>query len=141
MGRILAIDYGRKRCGIAVTDEQRIIATGLTTVGSGEILDFLKDYVAGNVVDSFVIGEPRQMNNEPSESAVYIEPFIRALKRRFPGIPVERADERFTSVMATRTIREAGLKKKDRRDKSLVDRVSATIMLQSFMEKINNISR
>jgi putative Holliday junction resolvase len=136
LGRIVAIDYGRKRCGIAVTDELRIIATGLTTVGSGEILDFLKDYVAGNIVDCFVVGEPRQMNNEPSESAGYIEPFIRALKRRFPEIPVERADERFTSLLATRTIREAGLKKKDRRDKSLVDMVSATIMLQSYMEML-----
>jgi len=136
MGRILAIDYGRKRCGIAVTDELRIIATGLATVGSGEILNFLKDYIGGTAVDCLVVGEPRQMNNEPSESAVYIEPFVRALKRRFPKIPVKRADERFTSLLAQRSIREAGLKKKDRRDKSLVDMVSATILLQTYLETI-----
>lgn len=134
MGRIVAIDYGQKRCGIAVTDELRIIATGLTTVSTHDLERFLIDYVKMNQVDCFVVGEPRQMNNTPSESAKFIEPFVRRLKRLFPAIPVERHDERFTSLMATRAIREAGLKKRDRQDKALVDTVSATILLQGFME-------
>jgi len=134
MGRIVAIDYGRKRTGLAVTDELQIIATGLTTVSSADLLAFLKNYVKENAVECFVVGEPKQMNYTDSESAVFIEPFVKSLKRTFPEIPVKRADERFTSLLATRTIREAGLKKKDRQDKALVDTVSATIMLQSFME-------
>jgi putative Holliday junction resolvase len=135
MGRIVAIDYGQKRTGVAVTDELKIIATGLTTVPSAEVLDFLRDYVNKNTVDCFIVGEPKQMNYTASESSVFIEPFVRALKAAFPAIPVERVDERFTSLLATRAIREAGLKKKDRQDKALVDTVSATIMLQSYMEK------
>jgi putative Holliday junction resolvase len=134
MGRIVAIDYGRKRTGIAVSDELQLIATGLRTVETPLLLRFLADYVKNNIVTCFVVGEPRQMNNTPSESAVYIEPFVVQLKKHFPGIPVERIDERFTSLIATRAIREAGLKKKDRQDKALVDTVSATIILQSFME-------
>lgn len=135
MGRILAIDYGQKRVGLAVTDELKIIATALATVPAKEIMDFLKGYILKNAVECFVVGEPRQMNNTPSESAKYIDPFIRRLKGEFPEIPVERMDERFTSMIATQTIRESGAKKKDRRDKSLVDTVSAVIILQSFMEK------
>ncbi len=135
MGRIVAIDYGQKRTGIAVTDELKIIATGLTTVRSMDALAFLKDYAGKNQVDCFVVGEPKQMNYTDSESAVFIEPFVKALKLMFPDIPVERTDERFTSLLASRTIRQAGLKKKDRQDKALVDTVSATIMLQSYMEK------
>ena len=135
MGRIVAIDYGQKRTGLAVTDELKIIATGLTTVRSMDVLEFLKDYSAKNSVELFVVGEPKQMNYTASESAVFIEPFVKALKTAFPSIPVERADERFTSLLATRAIREAGLKKKDRQDKALVDTVSATIMLQSYMER------
>jgi putative holliday junction resolvase len=134
MGRIVAIDYGQKRTGLAVTDELKIIATGLTTVKSMDVLAFLKDYASKNIVECFVVGEPRQMNYTDSESAKFIEPFVKSLKATFPEIPVKRADERFTSLMATRTIREAGLKKKDRQDKALVDTVSATIILQSFME-------
>jgi putative holliday junction resolvase len=134
MGRIVAIDYGQKRTGIAVTDELKIIATALATVRSMEVLEFLKGYAGENSVECFVVGEPKQMNNTASESAVFIEPFVKALRAAFPGIPVERADERFTSLLATRTIREAGLKKKDRQDKGLVDTVSAVIMLQSYME-------
>jgi putative holliday junction resolvase len=134
MGRIVAIDYGQKRCGIAVTDEMKIIATGLTTVRTHDLETFLMEYVKMNQVECFVVGEPRQMNNTPSESAKFIEPFVRRLKRLFPEIPVARHDERFTSLMASRTIREAGLKKRDRQDKALVDTVSATILLQSFME-------
>ncbi|MCX6267181.1 MAG: Holliday junction resolvase RuvX [Bacteroidetes bacterium] len=134
MGRIVAIDYGQKRTGLAVTDELQIIATGLTTVRSMDVLAFLKDYASRNLVDCFVVGEPKQMNFTDSESAVFIEPFVKTLKAAFPDIPVERMDERFTSLIASRTIREAGLKKKDRQNKALVDTVSATIILQSFME-------
>lgn len=134
MGRIVALDYGRKRTGIAVTDEMQIIATGLTTVHTADLLDFLKDYLSKNQVDLFVIGEPRQMNNQPSESAVYIEPFVKKLKSIHPDIPIERIDERFTSLMAVQAIRAAGAKKKDRQDKALVDTVSATLILQSYME-------
>jgi len=138
MGRIVAIDYGQKRSGLAVTDEQKIIATGLTTVRTMDLLEYLQGYVSKNDVDCFVVGDPRQMNNTPSESAIYIEPFVRKLKALFPSIPLERLDERFTSLMATRAIREAGLKKKDRQNKALIDTVSATILLQSYMELMQN---
>ena len=100
MGRIVAIDYGQKRTGLAVTDELKIIATGLTTVRSAEVLGFLKEYVKKNKVECFVVGEPKQMNYTPSESSVFIEPFVKALKVAFPEIPVMRADERFTSLLA-----------------------------------------
>jgi putative Holliday junction resolvase len=135
MGRILAIDYGQKRVGLAVTDELKIIATALATVPAPEVMSFLQDYTSKNSVECYVVGEPKQMNNTASESAKYIEPFIRRLKAEFPGIPVERMDERFTSMIATRAILESGAKKKDRRDKSLVDAVSAVIILQSYMEQ------
>ena len=135
MGRILAIDYGQKRVGLAVTDELKIIATALTTVPADQIMSYLEEYTSRNTVECFVVGEPKQMNNTASESAKYIEPFIRRLKTEFPGITVDRMDERFTSMMATKAIRESGAKKKDRRDKSLVDTVSAVIILQSFMEQ------
>jgi len=134
MGRILAIDYGQKRVGIAVTDEMQIIATSLTTVPAHEIISFLKDYLGKNKVETIVIGEPRQMNNTPSESVKFIDPFVKRLGKEFPDIKLERVDERFTSLIATQTIRNSGLKKKDRQDKSLVDAVSATIILQSFLE-------
>ena len=135
MARILAIDFGQKRVGLAVTDELQIIATALTTVPASEVLQFLKVYVSGNPVECFVVGEPKQMNNTASESSKYIEPFVRRLKTEFPAIPVERIDERFTSMMATQAIRDSGAKKKVRMDKSLVDTVSAVIILQSFLEK------
>ena len=135
MGRIIAIDYGQKRIGLAVTDELKIIATSLTTVHTAEVIEFLKNYLSKNEVDCFVVGEPKQMNYKPSESAKYIEPFIKKLSVEFPGIPVERIDERFTSLMATQAIRDAGAKKKVRQNKSLVDTVSATIILQSYLEK------
>ncbi|MCX6246844.1 MAG: Holliday junction resolvase RuvX [Bacteroidetes bacterium] len=134
MGRILAIDYGQKRVGLAVTDELKIIATALGTVPAGEVITFLKEYVSRNPVECFVVGEPKQMNNTVSESAKYIEPFILRLKTAIPSVPVERMDERFTSLLATHAIRDSGAKKKDRRDKSLVDTVSAVLILQSFME-------
>ncbi|MFZ4401564.1 MAG: Holliday junction resolvase RuvX [Bacteroidales bacterium] len=138
MGRILAIDYGQKRVGIAVTDEFQLIANGLTTVHSKDILIFLKDYVSREKVDCFVVGEPRQMNNLPSESVKFITPFIKQLKKLFPEIPIERVDERFTSKLAFDTMLSAGLKKKDRQNKALVDTISATIILQSFMETKSN---
>jgi len=134
MGRILAIDYGQKRVGLAVTDELQIIATPLATMPARKTIQFLKDFVGANSVDCFVVGEPRQMNNQPSESAKYIEPFVRLLKREFKDIPVERVDERFTSMIAVRAIRDAGLKKKDRQDKALIDSVSAVLILQSYLE-------
>ncbi len=136
MGRIMAIDYGSKRVGIAVTDPSRIIATGLTTVHSKDLIDFLKKYIEKEPVDCIVVGEPKQMNNEPSESARFIEPFVMHLKRSFPGIKVERVDERFTSKMAFQTMIDSGLKKKDRQNKALVDEISATIILQSYMSAI-----
>ncbi|MHC1778536.1 MAG: Holliday junction resolvase RuvX [Lentimicrobium sp.] len=134
MGRILAIDYGQKRVGIAVTDEGQMIASPLTTVHSKDIISFIKDYVSKEKVELFVVGEPRQMNNQASESVKFIEPFVRLLVKQFPEIPVERVDERFTSMMAQRTILESGAKKKDRQNKALVDTVSAAIILQSYLE-------
>lgn len=134
MGRIIAIDYGQKRTGLAVTDELKIIATGLETVPSAEVITYLGKYIEQNIVECFVVGEPKQMNNTASESARFIEPFVKKLKKTFPQIEVKRIDERFTSKMASRAILEAGLKKKDRRNKSLVDTVSAVIILQSFLE-------
>lgn len=140
MGRIMAIDYGQKRTGLAVTDELQIIATGLTTVRTHDLPEFLADYVGRNCVDCFVVGEPKQMNNSPSESAKFIDPFVNRLRKLFPSIPVVRHDERFTSLMASRTIRDAGLKKSVRQDKALVDTVSAVILLQSYMEIKNSFA-
>ena len=134
MGRILAIDYGRKRSGIAVTDPLQLIANGLTTVQTSQLIPFLKEYVSREQVERFLVGQPKQMNNEPSESMRYIEPFVNLLRKAFPSIPVEYVDERFTSVLAHRTMLEAGLKKKSRQDKALVDEISATIILQSYLE-------
>ena len=136
MGRILAIDYGRKRVGIAVTDELQLIANGLTTVSTKDIFAFLKKYTQDEKVDCMVVGEPKQMNYEDSESAKYIDPFVKKLKKEFPDILIERHDERFTSKMAQQTMLDAGLKKKDRQNKSLVDTISATIILHSFMNSI-----
>jgi putative Holliday junction resolvase len=135
MARLMAIDYGSKRVGIAVTDPMQIIATGLTTVHSKDLIDFLKTYISKEEVECIVVGEPKQMNNEPSESARFIEPFVVHLKRTFPAIKVERMDERFTSKMAFQTMIDSGLKKKARQNKELVDEISATIILQSYMNK------
>lgn len=131
----MAIDYGRKRSGIAVTDELQIIANGLTTVASHEIFEFLKSYISREKVDKIVVGEPRQMNNQPSESLKFIIPFVNRLKKEFTGIEVVMMDERFTSKMAFQTMIDAGLKKKDRQNKELVDTISATIILQSFLNQ------
>ena len=129
MSRILAIDYGRKRTGLAVSDTMQIIANGLTTVPTHELLDFIAGYVQKEPVERIIIGLPKQMNNEVSENMKYIEPFVRLLKKKIPEMPVEFVDERFTSVLAHRTMLEAGLKKKDRQNKALVDEISATIIL------------
>ena len=134
MSRILAIDYGRKRTGVAVSDAMQIIANGLTTVPTHELLDFITGYVEKEPVERILVGLPKQMNNEASESMKYIDPFVRSLKKRLPEIPVEFVDERFTSVLAHRTMLEAGLKKKDRQNKALVDEISATIILQTYLE-------
>ncbi|MEG1684533.1 MAG: Holliday junction resolvase RuvX [Bacteroides sp.] len=134
MGRLLAIDYGRKRTGIAVSDTLQIIANGLTTVATHELLNFLRDYTAKEPVERILVGLPKQLSGEASESMKYIEPFVRNLKKQLPNIPVEFVDERFTSVLAHRTMLEAGLKKKDRQNKALVDEISATIILQTYLE-------
>lgn len=135
MGRILAIDYGRKRVGIAVTDSLKMVANGLTTVSSKDIFNFLTSYLKKEDVECFVVGYPKQMNNQPSESIEYINTFIKQLKRKLPDIPVELIDERFTSKMAFQTMINGGLKKKARKNKALIDTISATIILQSFLEK------
>ena len=134
MGRILSIDYGRKRTGLAVTDPMQIIASGLTTVQSSQLIPFLREYTAKEQVDKFIVGLPKQMNNELSESWKYIKPFVDSLKKNFPSIPVEMIDERFTSALAHQAMRDGGLKKKDRQNKALVDEISATIILQGYLE-------
>lgn len=133
MARIMAIDYGRKKCGVAVTDPLQIIANGLTTVPSGEIADFIVDYVGREEVECIVVGEPKDMHNNDSDSAKYIAPFLNRLRKLLPDMKIERYDERFTSKMAFQTMIDAGLGKKRRRDKELVDTISATIILQSYM--------
>jgi putative Holliday junction resolvase len=138
LGRIIAIDYGRKRVGIATTDPSRIIATGVTTVAARETIAYLKAYAARETVDRFVVGHPKQMNNTDSQSMIYITPFLAALRRAFPGIPVELYDERFTSVLAHKALLEGGAKKKKRQDKAIIDSISATIILQSYLERIRN---
>jgi putative holliday junction resolvase len=137
MARILALDYGRKRVGIAVTDELQIIANGLTTVSSNEILPYLKKYIAGEMVSCIVVGKPMQMNYTDSESEQYITPFLKSLQKLFPDIPVVRVDERFTSKMAFQTMIDSGINKKSRQNKELIDSISATIILQTYMETIN----
>ena len=134
MSRIIAIDYGKKRTGIAVTDILQIIANGLTTVPTTELMDFLLDYVAKEPVERIIVGHPKQMNNEDSENMKRIVPFVNLLKKKLPQIPVELVDERFTSVLAHQAMLDGGLKKKARQDKALVDEISATIILQSYLE-------
>jgi putative Holliday junction resolvase len=133
MGKIMALDYGKKRTGIAVTDDLQIIASGLTTVETKKLLPFLKEYMAKEYVETIVIGKPKQMNNTDSESEVLILDFIKKLKGNFPKTPIVREDERFTSKMAFQTMIDSGLSKKKRRDKALVDEISATIILQSYL--------
>jgi putative Holliday junction resolvase len=135
MPRILAIDYGQKRTGIAITDEMQIIASGLTTIASETSIAFLKDYFAKEKVEKVLIGEPKQMNGEPSQSTDIIEKFVTKFKNNFPEMPLERVDERFTSKMAFQTMIDSGLKKKQRQNKALVDEISATIMLQDYLTR------
>jgi putative holliday junction resolvase len=134
MGRIIAIDYGSKRVGIAVTDELQLIATPLATVHSKDIFSFLKDYFSREIVECIVVGDPRQLNNKPSESVAVIDPFVKRLIKEFPELTVERIDERFTSKIATNSIRESGVNRKRRKDKALVDTISATLILQSYLD-------
>ena len=134
MGRILAIDYGLKRTGLAVSDPLRLIAGALDTVPTKELERYLADYCAREDVSTIVVGKPSQMSGAPSETMRYIEPLVGRLRHNFPDKEVVLYDERFTSVLAQRTIRESGIGKMARRDKSLVDRVAATIILQSYME-------
>ncbi|WP_333877026.1 Holliday junction resolvase RuvX [Flavobacterium sp.] len=135
MPRILAIDYGIKRTGLAVTDDLQIIASGLTTVASESVIPFLKDYFAKEEVIKVLIGEPKQMNGQPSESTPIIEKFVADFKTHFPEMKVERVDERFTSKMAFQTMIDSGLKKKQRQNKALVDEIAATILLQDYLTR------
>lgn len=134
MARILAIDYGTKRVGIAVTDSNQIIANGLTTIHSKDVIAFLKDYILKENVSCIVIGEPKRMNNMPSDVEQQIAPFVKHLKKLFPNLLIERMDERYTSKIAFQTMIDGGLKKKDRQNKETIDRISATIILQSYLE-------
>ena len=134
MARLLAIDYGKKRTGLAVTYELQIIANGLTTVATSSLVDYILDYVKREQVERIIVGMPKQMNNEPSENMCRIVPFVNRLKKLLPAIPVEYHDERFTSVLAHQAILASGIGKMARRNKELVDAVSATIILQSYME-------
>ena len=138
MGRIIGIDYGVKRIGLAVTDPLKIFASPLITVSPGEFDNYIKDYLKTDEVDAFVIGYPVKMNNQPSESVTYINPFIKKLKKTYPEKHIYLADERFTSQMAMRTMVEGGVKKKGRQDKSMVDKISASIILQSFLDNRSN---
>ena len=136
MGRIMAIDYGRVRTGLAVSDPQRIIATALATVDTPSIEQYLKDYCSREAVDVFVVGEAKHLDGTPAESAALIEPFVARLHQLFPDKEVARVDERFTSKIAFRTMIDSGMKKKDRRDKGTIDRIAATIMLQDYMRSV-----
>ncbi len=135
MARILAFDYGTKRIGIATTDPLQIIATGLDTVHPKDIIDYLKKYLSRETVELFVVGEPKQQDGTPSQSSQHVKGFITLLKKSFPSIPIETIDERFTSKMASSAIAQSGLTKKKRQNKELIDTVSATIILQSYLEK------
>lgn len=136
MGRIVAIDYGKKRTGIAVSDPLKLIAGGLATLPSSEVIPFLKQYVAENEVDICLLGEPRQMNYEHSENWSRVMQFKKNLQKALSGMEIQLVDERFTSVLAHQAMREGGLKKKDRQNKALVDELSATILLQSYLETV-----
>lgn len=134
MGRILAIDYGRKRCGIAVTDTLKIVATGLATVQTYTLIDYLKKYIAKEDVELIVVGEPKQLNNQPSESMRYITPFLGRLKKEIPDIPVKMWDERFTSAIAHQSFFESGAKRSVRQNKEIIDTMAATIILNDYLQ-------
>ena len=134
----MAVDYGKKRVGIAVSDPGRMIAQGLTTVPAHKIWEFIQEYLEREEIDEFVVGYPRQMNNEPSEAIRWINPFVKKLNKTYPSKKITLYDERFTSVLAHQDIIAGGVKKEKRKDKALVDKVSATIILQGYMEQIKN---
>ncbi len=135
MSRILAIDYGTKRTGLAVTDELQIIASALTTVATSELFNFLEDYFIKENVSKIVIGEPKQMNGLASESAIHVEEFVTKFKNKFPKFTVIRIDERFTSKLAFQSMIDSGLKKKQRQNKATIDEVAATILLQDYLTR------
>lgn len=134
MSRIMAFDYGNKRIGVAVTDPLQIIATGLTTIHPKDAIEFIKKYLLTEQIECFVIGDPKQMDGSPSQSAQHVKGFITILKRNFPEIRIESVDERFTSKMASATVAQSGFKKADRQNKERIDTISATIILQSYLE-------
>lgn len=134
MGRLISIDFGRRRCGIAATDSLRIVANGVTTVATAELIDFVKRYIAGQQVEGVIVGYPRDMHGDPSESVKYLTPVINRLKKEIAPIPLIYFDERFTSVLAHRAMIDGGMKKMDRRDKAIVDEISATIILNDFLQ-------
>ncbi|HOF46247.1 MAG TPA: Holliday junction resolvase RuvX [Bacteroidales bacterium] len=136
MGRVLAIDYGQKRVGFAVSDPDKIIAQGLDTVHVTQAFDFIQNYISIEQVETIVVGDPKRMDNTQSESARFIEPFVNRLKKAFPTIPIVRIDERFTSKIAFQTMLDGGLKKKERQNKALVDKISATVILQSYLQQL-----
>ena len=138
MARILSIDYGKKRTGLAVTDPLQIIASGLATVSTSELFDYLKQYVAKEQVERIVIGEPKQPNGQASENLQRVQQFVNRWRKAMPDIPIEYYDERFTSVLAHQAMIDGGLKKKARQDKALVDEISATIILQDYMRFKSN---
>ncbi len=138
MSRIVSIDYGKKRSGIAVSDTLQLIANGLTTVATPELFDYIVDYVHKEPVERIIVGLPKQMNNEYSENMKRIEPFVNRLQKALPDCPIEYVDERFTSVLAHQAMIDGGLKKKARQNKALVDEISATIILQSYLESKRN---
>ena len=138
MGRIMAVDYGQKRTGLAVTDMLKMIANRLTVVSSREAMGYIAQYVSQEPVDLIVVGYPKQMNNEPSENMKRVEAFVAQLTKTLHSIPVEYYDERFTSIMAQRALIDGGLKKKKRQDKGLVDEISAVLILQGFLERLRN---
>jgi putative Holliday junction resolvase len=136
MARILAIDYGTKRVGLAVTDPLKIIASSLDTVHAKDIITYLTNYLAKEEVECFVVGLPKRLDGSDSQSAVHVENFVNLLRKKFPNIPIQRVDERFTSTIATRSLLEMGLKKKDRANKGNIDQVSAVLILQTYMQMI-----
>ncbi|WP_297091660.1 Holliday junction resolvase RuvX [uncultured Draconibacterium sp.] len=141
MARILSIDYGKKRTGLAVTDPEQIIANRLTTIATHTIWDFLTEYFSKEKVEAVVVGYPKQMNNQASESVRFINPFLKRFQQKYPEIKLEIYDERFTSKMAFQTMIDGGLKKQKRQDKALIDAISATIILQNYLEQKRNLLR
>jgi putative Holliday junction resolvase len=140
MDRIVGIDYGRKRVGVAVSDPLRIFASALETVPSAKIIEYLKKYAEAETIERFVVGYPMNLDNKPSEAAAYVDAFLHLLKKHFPEVPVTLEDERFTSVLAHRAMIDGGVKKMDRRDKAAVDKVSAALILQTYLDREKTLS-